>query len=206
MLDAAPRCTSCHRAIPAWDLPRRACVGCQQHTSQRLDQLPDLYAQLDPRPGRSGSATGSRHAAAGSRPPIRLDVVDLTGRHGILVALTGWVRVWHEDGAGALPPWPAAETEQVSVCCRWLRWRLDWATRQHEAISDAIREIADAHRHVHSIVTGDRPPRRVTVACPCGGTMRVTLDTADVRCPACSTQYGHSEALSLPLAERRMAA
>ena len=31
------------------------------------------------------------------------------------------------------------------------------------------------------------------------------LDTAGVRCPDCSTQYGHSEALRLPLAERRAA-
>jgi hypothetical protein len=31
------------------------------------------------------------------------------------------------------------------------------------------------------------------------------VDTAGIRCPACSTQYGHSEALRLPLAERRAA-
>ncbi|MGW1894004.1 hypothetical protein ACWCP6_27685 [Streptomyces sp. NPDC002004] len=53
---------------------------------------------------------------------------------------------------------------------------------------------------------GERPPRRVPVACPCGQALRVTLDSPWARCSGCGTQYGHSELMVLPLAERRTAA
>jgi hypothetical protein len=73
----------------------------------------------------------------------------------------------------------------------------------------AVRELADELRSVvgqaRRIITGEKPPIRIPVACHFGRTLKVTLDTAGVRCPDCSTQYGHSEALRLPLVERRAA-
>lgn len=204
---AAPLCAACHRPLPAWDLPRVACAGCQQRTADRLRDLPGLYAQLDPRPGRGAPLVGSRHAAAGGRSPARLDVVDLTGaRGGVLPVLVGWMRVWAEDGGGELPDWPAGEQQQVAAACRWLRWRLDWACRQHEAAGEAVDEIAAAHRQVRAAATGDRGERRVTVQCGCGGQMRVTVSTSGTTCPGCGHRYGREHLLALPLAARAAAA
>lgn len=50
-----------------------------------------------------------------------------------------------------------------------------------------------------------RNARRALLSAVRPSTPRVTLGTADDRCPDCSTEYGHSEALRLPLPERRAA-
>jgi hypothetical protein len=74
----------------------------------------------------------------------------------------------------------------------------------------AVREFADELRQISGqaqrIITGEKPPRKIPVACPCGQILRVTLDTAGARCPGCGEQRGHSELMELPLAERRIAA
>ncbi|MFE7263940.1 hypothetical protein ACFU9B_18090 [Streptomyces sp. NPDC057592] len=53
---------------------------------------------------------------------------------------------------------------------------------------------------------GERRPRTVPVAGPCGAVLRTTLDTPGCRYPRCGEQYGHSELMDLPLADRRIAA
>jgi hypothetical protein len=87
-----------------------------------------------------------------------------------------------------------------------LRVLLPWAAEAHGAFDEFAREISQLRRQAEAATGGERQPRRVPVACPCGQVLRITLDTAGVKCPSCSTQYGHDEAFGLPLAERRSAA
>jgi hypothetical protein len=156
-MTAAAACVVCHHAIPAWDTPRCACQSCQQRAATQLAALPALYAALDPRPGQGAPSVGSRHAAAGSRPPVRLDVVDLTGQRGVVLpVLTGWARDWSERRREDGPDWPAGEQGQVTEACRYLRWHLDWAARRHPAVDKALREIGAVYRQVHAAATGDR--------------------------------------------------
>lgn len=200
------RCTACHHTLPAWDLPRVACTACQQHTAARLASLPALYAQLPAAlaPGSATARYGTRHGTGGGEP-IRLDIVDLTGPRGaVLPVLTGWIRVWHEDSGAALPDWPTGEQQQIETGCRWLRWHLDWACRRHEAVAEAIHEIAAAWRAVHAAATGDPGERRIPVRCPCGHVLRVTASTPGTTCGRCGTRYGRTQVLSLPLAARSL--
>ncbi|WP_432051228.1 hypothetical protein [Streptomyces xiamenensis] len=199
----APACVACTRPLPAWDQQRFACDGCQQAAADALAELPGLYARLDITPGRGGPRVGSLHTAAGSRPPIDLGVIDLRAQvHGVL---TSWVRDWSECGAGDEPTWPATESARVAAACRWLRWRLDWAVRQHPAVDEAIRELRDAHREVHLAVEG-RDERVVRLACQCGGTVAATVSSSGATCPGCGTRYGRAELPTLPPAARGRAA
>ncbi|MER5618325.1 hypothetical protein [Streptomyces sp. NPDC002215] len=87
-----------------------------------------------------------------------------------------------------------------------LRFNLQWAVTSHPAVDEFSRETALIYRQCEAQVSGERWPRVISVACPCGTTLRVTLDTAGCCCPGCGQQYGHGEVLQLPMAERRIAA
>lgn len=217
MTDAADTCACCHRTIPTWDLPRYACQGCQQRTSGRLAELPTLYAALDATPTkRTGSAmVGGRHRIAGSRVLVDLAVVDLTSpasRDSVLMKLATWAEDW--AAARELDDRPArwdrdddgAPREPVTELCGWLRWRLDWAVRNHPAIDDFVDEVDRCFGKVHASATGDHGERPVWLLCPCGGTVAFRASGDQFRCGTCRTWYGRTEVTSLPLAERNAAA
>lgn len=201
---AAPAvCAACHRPLPAWDLPRFACQGCAQRASDQLNWLPGLYKLLDAAPSAGSPLVGARHGAAGSRPPLDLGVVDLTGRRGIVLpVLAGWVRDWADRRREHGPDWPADEQGQITAACRYLRWNLDWAARQHPAVDEMLREIGDVYRQVYGAATGERGERRVGVVCRCGTVLRVTVSTGGATCAGCGMQRGRAEVLALPLAGR----
>ncbi|ONK09478.1 hypothetical protein [Streptomyces sp. MP131-18] len=213
--DAAPSCTSCHRALHPIEATRWACAGCQQQAAQQLADLPTLHRQLADvlTPGRGAHVVGSR-GAYGPRPPADLDVMDLTDpRVGVIATLVSCVRDWVEtsregDAGGTLTPpeWPAGPDARLAALCRWLRWHLDWACGMHPGVGDSLRDIQQVHQHAHSRATGERGERRVTVACPCGGLLRVGASTPSATCGTCGTRYGHDDVLRLPLAPRAMAA
>lgn len=191
---ADTRCVTCHRPMPAWDLPRLACAGCQGRTADRLAELPGLMAALPAMlaPGRGGPATGSRHGAAGSRPPISLHVVDLAA--AVPAVLDSWARDWAEQAG--------LERPAVGTVAGWLRWHLDWAARQHPAVDEFMREIAALHAQVHAAAGGDRPERAVHVTCPCGGTIPWRVSQDHYRCHGCGQQYDRDQAAELPPAPR----
>lgn len=198
-------CVACLRPLPGWDPHRMACALCQQRADHHLRELPDLYAQLGHGTIQSAWRAGHRGASAGSRPPTGWDphTADLTGRSGtVLPTLTGWCADWADVRGAAPPEWPVGDLHQVDEACRWLRWHLDWACRQHPAVDEALDEVRDVHRAVRTAATGDCGERRVGVTCGCGEVLRITVSTPGATCGGCGVQRGREEVLALPLAAR----
>lgn len=209
MLDAAPRCTCCHSLLYADELGMYACRPCIARIDRDLMMLAGprgLYArlggQLEPGSGSDGPAvSGSRSAAA----PVRLEALSLIANGGVISTLESWVEDWATYGLAQICEGGRLQ-HRLDRAVATLRLNLQRAAGRHVAIDEFAAEIARVRRQCEAQLGGEKPPRRVTVACPCGGTMRVTLDTPGARCGGCETQYGHAEVLQLPMAERSVAA
>ncbi|MEU2924172.1 hypothetical protein ABZ636_03795 [Streptomyces sp. NPDC007251] len=200
--DDAPEtefCAVCDKAAR-----ERVHRGCRERIEADLRELPDLYRQLGPAlvPGRRGGdgRTGTKTAPL----PCSLDALDLLGRGGIEGVVGGWARDLCERERWDVPQFGTI-VAIVDWSCGVLALNLVMICDEHPAIREMAQELRQIVGQARRLITGEKPPRRIGVSCACGHTLRVTLDTAGVRCPACSAQYGHSEALRLPLAERRAA-
>ncbi|HEY9375215.1 hypothetical protein [Streptomyces sp.] len=204
-----PCCTICRSGLYADELTYQACRPCTDRVDRQLRALAGsdgLYARLadslHPGSGSGGPAvSGSRTAPL----PIRLDPLSLAARGGVVTILQTWLIDWHEALAYQHPRWNGDLQQQLDQVVHRLRVLLPWAAERHGAFDEFARELGSLVRQCEAASGGERAPRRVPVQCGCGHVLRVTLDTAGVRCPACETSYGHSEALQLPLAERRAA-
>jgi hypothetical protein len=202
-------CTVCHRDLYADELGHQACQPCTERVGSNLAALagPDgLYAKLSdslqPGAGMAGPAvSGSRTAPL----PLRLDPLSLAARGGVITILQTWLVDWHETLGYRYPRWDGDLQQQCDQVVHRLRVLLPWAAEAHGAFDEFAGEVSRIRFQCVTATGGEKPPRRVPVTCICGHVLRITLDTAGVRCPGCSTQYGHSEALQLPLAERRAA-
>ena len=205
----APACTICHNGLYEHELGHQACRPCTDRVDQQLRALagPDgLYARLADSltPGSGGGGpvvSGSRTAPL----PVRLDPLSLAARGGVITILQTWLIDWHDLLGYRHPRWDGDLQQQLDQVVHRLRVLLPWAAEAHGAFDEFAGEIAKIRRQCETATGSEKPPRRIGVACTCGRTLKVTLDTAGVRCPDCSAQYGHSEALRLPLAERRAA-
>ncbi|WP_392971094.1 hypothetical protein [Streptomyces sp. LN245] len=203
-------CTVCLRDLYADELTHQACRPCTDRVGLDLAALAGpngLYARLADSLTPGGSSSGP--AVSGSRTaplPVRLGPLSLAARGGVVTVLQTWLIDWHDLLGYRHPRWEGGLQQQCDQVVGRLRVLLPWAAEAHGAFDEFARELRDLRRQCETATGGERQPRRVPVACPCGQTLRITLDTAGVRCPACSTQYGHAEALGLPLAERRAAA
>jgi hypothetical protein len=205
----APACTICGNHLYTDELQHQACRPCTNRVDHNLAALAGphgLYARLTQhlRPGSSNNGpvvSGSRTAPL----PVRLEPLSLAARGGVVTILQTWLVDWHDLLGYRYPRWEGDLQQQCDQAVHRLRTLLPWAAEQHGAFAEFAHEIAQLRRQCEAATGGEKPPRRVPVQCGCGQILRVTLDTAGVRCPACETQYGHSEALRLPLAERRAA-
>ncbi len=201
------QCTVCTRDLYADETG--ACRPCTDRVDRTLRAIAGpggLYARLSAsiRPGSSSGGphvSGSRDAPA----PVRLTALSLAARGGVVTILQTWLIDWHEALGYRHPRWDGDLQQQCDQVVARLRVLLPWAAEQHGAFDEFAREVGQLQRQIGAATGGERPPRRVPVACPCGHVLRVTLDTAGVKCPGCSVQYGHSEVFQLPLAERRAA-
>ncbi|MFD5798638.1 hypothetical protein ACFWIO_34930 [Streptomyces diastatochromogenes] len=188
------------------DKPARERVhrGCRERMAEALRQLPQLYRRLGDSlaPGRRGGdgRSGTRHAPL----PCSVETLDLRSRGGIEGVVGGWARDLCEREQWDVPAYQSV-IAIVDWACAILLTNLPMICDEHDAVKEIAQELAHITGQAQRIITGEKPPRRIGVQCSCGHTLKVTLDTAGVKCPACSTQYGHSEALRLPLAERRAA-
>ncbi|MCI3155509.1 hypothetical protein ELQ39_27950 [Streptomyces sp. GB4-14] len=199
--DASPLepCAVCDQ--PSRDRVHR---GCRDRIAQALRDLPGLYRQLQTAliPSRRGS--DGRTTTRTAPLPCNTDALDLRARGGIEGVVGGWARDFCERESWDVPDYQSVQAI-VDWGCRVLAANLTIICDEHPAVRELADELRQITGQARRIITGEKPPRRIGVQCSCGHTLRVTLDTAGIRCPACSTQYGHSEALRLPLAERRVA-
>jgi hypothetical protein len=200
-------CTVCSTGL--YDTEQQTCRPCTERVAANLLALagPDgLYARLSAslHPGsRTGGPTvsGSRTAPL----PVRLEVLNaMTERGPVLGPLEGWVRDWETYGRATVDETGTLQ-QRLDHAVGTLRFNLAWAAGQHPAFADFADELHVIVRRCRTATGTEKEPRRIGVTCGCGHTLRVTLDTTRVTCTACSAQYGHSEALRLPLAERRAA-
>ncbi|WP_030319648.1 hypothetical protein [Streptomyces flavochromogenes] len=201
-----PTCTCCRRELRDHETGRYACTLCEDRIAVHLGAIPGLFERLDDHLAR-GSSSGPAVSGSKTAPaPLRIGILDMqTERGPVLGPLETWVRDWEEAGYAEVNEAGTA-TDRVTHACRTLRFNLSRAARQHPAIDEAADEIAAIWRMLSRTVTGESAPRRIAVTCPCEQTLRITLDTRGITCPACRTEYGHSEVLRLPLADRRAAA
>ncbi|QLJ01504.1 hypothetical protein HZZ00_11030 [Streptomyces sp. NEAU-sy36] len=206
-MDASAACIVCAREL--YDTEVQTCRLCAERVASDLRALagPDgLYARLAdslaPGSGSGGPAvSGSRTAPL----PVRLGPLSLAARGGIVTVLQTWLIDWHDLLAYTHPRWDGDLQQQLDQVVGRLLNLLPWAAENHGAFDEFVGEVAGLVHQSRAATGEEKPPRRIGVQCACGTTLKVTLDTAGIRCPGCSTQYGHSEALRLPLSERRAA-
>lgn len=204
-----PACNACTRPLRQDELGRTACRICQGRADTALRQLPGrdgLYAKLATRlvPGRGGdgpAVSGSRTAPL----PLRLEPLSLMARGGVVTVLQDWLVDWHEQLGWRHPRWNGGLQQQCDEAVKALRINLDWAASSHSAFGEFTQEISSLVRQCERQITGERAERPISVACPCGTTLRVTVSTPGCRCRGCGTQYARSEVLDLPLAQRAAA-
>ncbi|GFE20043.1 hypothetical protein [Streptomyces nigrescens] len=206
-----PACGACGRPLWENELGRQACRMCQRRVDDNLQSLAGsqgLYAALSAALV-PGAGNGEARVSGGTRTaplPLRLEPLSLSSRGGVVTVLQTWLVDWHEQLQWAHPRWQGDLQQQLDQVVQALRTNLEWAASQHPAFGDFSAEVAALVRSCHRQATGEKPERRIVVACPCGSTLRVTISTPGARCAGCGTQYTRADVLELPLATHGMAA
>jgi hypothetical protein len=198
----------CPRQLLDHEAGRYICLPCEHRIDQDLRKLAGpsgLYARLCLRiqPGRSGDGPAVS-GTPGRGTPCNENVLSLTANGGLVSTLETWVEDWASYGLGVHGAGGRLQ-HRVDAAVNTLRLNLTRAASRHPALDEAAREIGQIVRQAEAIINGDRAPRRIPVTCPCGTIRTVTLDTDGFQCRGCGTEYGHSEALQLTVAERRAA-
>jgi hypothetical protein len=204
-----PTCTACRRQLRHDELDRIACRISQHRVDGNIADLAGdagLYALLAGAfaPG-AGSGEGRVSGSRSAPLPLRLEPLSLSARGGVVTILQTWQVDWHDILGWRHPRWEGGLQQQLDQVVKALRNNLEWAASQHPAFGEFEAEVATVTRTCRRQVTGERPERRIPVACSCGATLHVTLSTPGARCSACGVQYGREEALELPLAVRAAA-
>lgn len=205
-----PACTVCHRDLWANEVGRYACRACQDRADRNLFALPGrygLYAQLGKCMAPGASISDGRASRGRTAPlPVRLAPLSLAARGGVVTVLQTWLVDWHETLGWHHPRWEGDLQQQLDQVVAALRSNLDWAATSHPAFAEFADEVASLVRDCRRQVTGERPERRIAVACACGSVLHVTVSTPGARCRACGSQYDRAAVLELPLAVRASAA
>lgn len=179
--------------------------GCRQQIRETLTELPTLYAALadalQPVRRGDGGPTGSGRAAP---IPCNLEALDLRARGGIEGVLATWAADLCEREQWQLPQYGSVEAAVDEYAGLLIR-NLGIICDEHPAVREFAGEIRQIAGQARRLITGERPPRRIPVVCPCGTVLKVTLDTPGARCAGCEMQYGPAEVLQLPMAERSAA-
>ncbi|MET9950199.1 hypothetical protein ABZ135_01440 [Streptomyces sp. NPDC006339] len=201
-----PTCTRCPRELRDDEWSRYLCRVCEDRTAAALVEIPVLYQQLGQHLHRC-SSTGPAVSGSKTAPaPLREGILELQLETGpILAPLQAWVRDWETYGHAELHETGSLQ-DRVAGACQTLRYNLGWAVQHHPAIDEAADELGSIHRTLTGITSGERPARRLHAQCPCGRALPFTLNTRGETCRGCGADYGHSDILRLPLADRRAAA
>lgn len=206
-----PACVACRTPLWENELGRQACRMCQRRVDDNLQALTGphgLYATLSAALV-PGAGNGEARVSGGTRTaplPLRLEPLSLSSRGGVVTVLQDWLVDWHNQLQWAHPRWQGDLQQQLDQVVRALRANLEWAATEHGAFGDFAAEVGTLVRSCRRQVTGEKPERRIAVACPCGNVLRITISTPGARCGGCSAQYARADVLELPLAVRSMAA
>ncbi|MFL4904865.1 hypothetical protein ACJ6WF_17160 [Streptomyces sp. MMS24-I2-30] len=205
----APQCVICPRQLLDHETGRYLCTLCEHRIDRDLREIAGpsgLYARLCLRiqPGQRGGDGPAVSSSPGARTPVNEAVLSLTANGGIVSTLETWVEDWASYGLGVHGTGGRLQ-HRVDQAVGTLRRNLGRAAYRHPALDEFAREIGQIVRQAEAIINGERQPRQIPVLCPCGTVRPVTLNTDGFTCRGCGIEYGHSEALRLPLAERRAA-
>ncbi|MFD9223779.1 hypothetical protein ACFWDI_28200 [Streptomyces sp. NPDC060064] len=205
----APACCICYRGLLDDEMTQRTCRICARRIDETLLAFTGpsgLYARVNQAimPG-SGSAGPAVSGTKTPGIPPKLEALSLASRGGLVTLLQTWVEDWASYGHATLDTRGALQ-RQVDEAVRTLRFNLDWAIRSHGAIDDFAHEVWKAERACRVQASEEPPPRDLKAPCPCGNTIRYTLDTEHRRCRTCHTEYGRAELIDLTRGHRSMAA
>lgn len=197
----SPRCAVCtteqlHGSRAGWTV----CEPCEASIREDLNTIEHLWLEL-PRylvPGRG--ATGERVASSpgGSRPPARLDVLDLLGPGGVPDRLAVHEDAWRAARGFHLATFRGNADQRVGAVIGFLRAHLDWACRHYPDVDDLAADLTELIGAVRAATdSGGRrpdPPAPVGVACPvlvgghpCGSGLAFDPCAGTLSCPACGT-------------------
>ncbi|MDF2712874.1 MAG: hypothetical protein K0R62_8526 [Nonomuraea muscovyensis] len=204
----SPRCVICPRQLLDHEAGRFICLLCEQRIDADLRKIAGpsgLYARLCLRiqPGQSGSGpavSGTPDRGA----PVNLEILSLTANGGIVSMLETWAEDWSTYGL-AVHGTGGRLQHRVDQAVDTLRRNLTRAASRHPALDEFGREIYQARARAEAIISGEKKPIPIPVACTCGTVTSITLNSDGFTCRGCGTDYGHSEAFQLPQAERRAA-
>lgn len=188
--DSAYRCVLCARDLPD-DAP--ICRNCHRKLDERLEDIPCRYAMLPAflQPGSGTDGTGIR-TPLGSKPPIRLDVVDQMYREtvdAVLPKLESWVRMVREEKGWQPAEGPCTVVGEVG----FLRAHLEWIVAQGW-LPDFETEIRQTHNRLRELC-GEVRPKPVTF-CPvevdgevCATPLYVRPYAFALRCQRCGAYF-----------------
>lgn len=203
MIDDAPspRCIICPRQMLDHEAGRFICLPCEQRIDRDLRAIAGpagLYARLCLRiqRGRRGGDGPVVSTSPGRSIPPDEEILSLTANGGIVSQLETWVEDWATYGLATVGPGGRLQY-RVDTAVETLRLNLTRAASRHPALDEFGSEIYKIRAQAEAIISGERKPRVIPVACGCGTVTGVTLNTDGFTCRGCGTEYGHSEALQL---------
>jgi hypothetical protein len=194
---AAPRCG---RQLWAAEVGRYACRPCEDATSRRITELPNLYARLDTTAMLMRGARRSGGGTSGSKtPPVppRLEVLALVGPGGVAARLSAIEDAWRQVLGWTVAPWRGSPAQAIPELAAFLGNNLLWACSSYEEVGQDIDELRCLHGEMTALVSGVRKPGQVNIGvCParvedgyCGSPLTARADSHRVHCAACGTRW-----------------
>lgn len=194
-------CIAAHPNDPPLALPGlRLCGHHHGRLARSIEDVRTLWPVLAVVVALGNAAAGgSHHGKPGSRPPCRIDVLDITDPRGITHAqVVGWARIVIEERNLSARP---TDIEQAA---RLLATHMDWLAAQ-PWVDECLAELGDASYRIRRACNDlpDPPIGRCPDVDPmgeqdaCGGPLRITraehfgdVSALDVRCARCGSRWG----------------
>jgi len=194
----------CRGCLPAQAEVGRLCERCYQRADSTRTDIGELYARLGdaliPALGAGQRVSGTPEQSA----PINVDVHDLlapsrlgavhdewhdqTGQPSVAAVLETWARDWAETTAER-PPDP-----HVGSTLAWLKARLEWAAKHHNALDEFITEMRNLHGRLVTVLRERDPDPELCHGVPCRKCDERNLwrrpdGSNDIDCHSCGLIY-----------------
>ncbi|MEU6990370.1 hypothetical protein ABZ953_06865 [Streptomyces sp. NPDC046465] len=190
----------CRRQLWVSETGRRACRPCEDATSKRLADLPNLFRRLDTTASLMRGARRIGGGGGGSKnPPIppRMEVLALVGPGGVAARLSAIEDSWRKALGWTVASWRGSPAQAVPEHARFLINNLPWAADAYESVGQDIDDLRKLHSKCKAIVDDERRPGRVQIGlCParyddslCGQPLTASAASHRVRCLACGSRW-----------------